>query len=132
MNASGVIYLVCKGERGEGHDPVAAHTAWSNALYDAQKTRGANTAPFVEEEPGRWKSSTNGVDEVWIVRLPVDGKADIPRRDFVKPRGLCSVCELERALTTSGTIQSHELKRGKDGRYRGLCPGSRRPPKVTP
>lgn len=63
------VYVVCKGEYGEGHDPVSVHSSYIGAHQHA-KTFGAREMERVAED--RWRWCGNGCDEVWIYRLPVD------------------------------------------------------------
>jgi hypothetical protein len=63
------VYIVCRGERGEGHSPVAVFTTlnvarrWAEREYDIRRE--------VDGGPGWWLWSCNGVDEVAIARLDV-------------------------------------------------------------
>lgn len=64
------VYVVCAGERGEGHDPVSAHASYPGAASAARKLNDGQR--MTREDDGRWKSvKPSGVDEVWIYRMAV-------------------------------------------------------------
>lgn len=52
---------------------------------------------------------------------------------YVKPRGTCSVCGVERALTVDGNLRGHDAPRNmqRGFPYSGTCKGSRKPPKAV-
>lgn len=122
------VYIVCKGERGEGHDPVSAHTSFIGAHQHAKKLGAPQVMP--QQSEGQWMGTVNTTDEFWIVRLAVDDVEPAPPKAFVKPRGICTGCHKEMALTTRGVVQGHHLPRGRDREWRGPCSGSRKHPAV--
>lgn len=64
------VYVVAIGERGEGQQPESAWTTLRQARravfdkYDYEVTKFSG---------GAWMVSLNGVDQVWIHRLPLGG-----------------------------------------------------------
>ena len=63
------IYLVARGERGEGQEPVAAFGSLQNARMFVADKFGVGPAMA---EHGKWKATIGGnVDEVWIYRMTV-------------------------------------------------------------
>jgi hypothetical protein len=66
------VYVVCTGERGEGHDPVSAHRHFMGAAHALARLNPGQS--YYREADGVWKSvKPNGTDEVWIYRLAVTG-----------------------------------------------------------
>lgn len=63
------VYIVCSGERGEGHDPRSVHTTLRGA-----KKAVTDTLPAVAFNRGAadcWMATQNLVDEWWIFRKRV-------------------------------------------------------------
>lgn len=122
-----LVYLVCRGEYGEGHDPVAAFSSWQGANADARNRHGV-TAPFTESGEGKWVSRINDTDEVWIVRLPIDGAPDVPYTPQARPRGICPApgCGRDVALLSDGLTMRH---RKPDSLLR--CVGGKSTPKAV-
>ncbi|MFI6238375.1 hypothetical protein ACIBEF_00685 [Micromonospora sp. NPDC050795] len=62
------VYIVCKGETDEGHDPEMAFSNLDGAKGWCQRTYG-----FTPKATGvgAWMGTENGVDEVWIRRMKV-------------------------------------------------------------
>lgn len=109
-----LVYLVCLGEYGEGHKPVAAFSSWQGANADARNRCGV-TAPFTESGEGKWVSRIGGANEVWIVRLPIDGAPDVPHKVQIRPRGDCpiSTCRKDVALLRDNTTRVHTMPDGQ-------------------
>lgn len=64
-------YVVCFGERCEGHDPVAAHATLDDALKDAERLYGVRPTHVGGVQ---WLGTlANGVDEVLVRRFSVRG-----------------------------------------------------------
>lgn len=69
------VFVLCAGERGEGHSPVSAHGTLIQAKRATQK--GFVQSDWVLQEittPGvrAWKAvSPNRVDEEWIYHLNI-------------------------------------------------------------
>ena len=69
------VYIVCRGERGEGHSPVAAFTTFPVARRWAEARYGP-LARLIDDGPGHWMwDMGNGVDEVAISRQAVKRSA---------------------------------------------------------
>lgn len=68
-----MIYVVAKGEYGEGHDPVAAEITLNEARRTAHHLYGV--WPSERVDANTWKESLNGTDEVLIVRLRIGGRS---------------------------------------------------------
>lgn len=69
MTAVKFVYVVCIGERGEGHTPLIAFRSLNGAKQRvAEMLPGA---PLERRAGTTWMATQNRVDEVWIERLPV-------------------------------------------------------------
>lgn len=65
------VYVVCFGERGEGHDPVAAFSCLADAKAYSEARYGVRVSQWLRGP--EWRGvKANQVDEVWIRRLVVD------------------------------------------------------------
>ncbi len=64
------VYIVCKGEFAEGHDPIGIRSTYAGAVNLAAVHAKAGTR-IERVADGRWKAA-NGCDEVWIYRMEVD------------------------------------------------------------
>lgn len=63
------VYVVCKGEYGEGHSPITVVDSWASAASIARRT----VPKVTKESPNVWKGTAdNGVDQVWIYRFRVN------------------------------------------------------------
>jgi len=73
MTAAQYVYVVCRGEHGEGHDPVSVH-----ADYDAAV---ASVADEIGDLPIRvaakcvYVVALDLTDEIWIYGMPVQAGA---------------------------------------------------------
>ena len=125
------VYVVATGERAEGHDPVTAYTSFVAALADARTRRGLANLAWEKQGDGYWMASPDGVTQVWILRLPLDGKPDLPAKAYSMPRGVCAICGEERPLRGDGMLQRHRRPdENRDRRWWLKCPGSHQPPKT--
>jgi hypothetical protein len=67
------VYVVCRGEHGEGHDPVSVHADYDDAV--------ASVAEEIGDRPIRvaakhvYVVALYGCDEIWIYGMPVQGGA---------------------------------------------------------
>ena len=69
--APGEVYVVARGERGEGCEPVAVTATLFGAM--AKVRDRFLVTEMTEVEPGEWQGFPPGgkpVDEVWIFCLP--------------------------------------------------------------
>lgn len=135
-----IVYIVCSGEHGEAHSPIAVYDAYIRAVAHVFRAVPQPDV-FVEKDNGRWLMTVDGVDEWWIYRMPVDSMMIVPfstgkpRRHWIKPRGICCRCGKEKALCADGTLVNHEGAKGprSDRWPRGApgldCAGSHLPPK---
>lgn len=64
------VYVIAAGERGEGQTPTTAHTTLAEAK--AEVFLAYDLVPY-QLQQGRWRASLNGVDEIWIYRMPLKG-----------------------------------------------------------
>lgn len=64
------VYVVCKGERGEGQVPDVARATFDAALDVLQRhLPGAELQ--IRNTGWTWMATLNGVDEMWIYRMVV-------------------------------------------------------------
>jgi hypothetical protein len=126
------VYVVCTGERAEGHDPISAYSNFKAAEADARTRRGLTDAAWLERGDGYWMASPNGVDEVWIVRLPIDGKPDLPVREYRLARGVCPECGVTHPLRSDGMLRRHRKEMAdRPRRWWPKCAGSHQVPAET-
>ena len=65
-----VVYVVCKGERGEGHTPLAVRTTWAGAVWVARRQAPVGHQIRWHIEEGVWIATLpNGTDQVAIYRF---------------------------------------------------------------
>lgn len=65
------VYIVCKGEFADGHDPIGVRSSYTNAIHLAGVHLPGAALERVKD--GQWKAvARNGVDEIWIYRMAVD------------------------------------------------------------
>jgi len=65
------VYVVARGERGEGNSPEAVFTTLAVARRWAEMTYGPLTR-LIDDGPGHWMwALANGVDQVAISRHPI-------------------------------------------------------------
>ena len=62
------VYIVAVGERGEGASPEAVFADRSGATKYAREAHGVELRRVARD---RWMASSNGVDQVWILRMAV-------------------------------------------------------------
>jgi len=69
ITANGLfVYVVCKGERGEGHSPEAVYGSLSDAKASC---KGIEFKRCKQLSPKVWRGVVNEVDEIYIYKFRV-------------------------------------------------------------